>query len=257
MSRFTTKLFVVALTAGTLAIAAQANAGCHGGGGGYRGGYRAPHYPTYRAPSYPRQVQTLPAQPQPQPQFQPQPQQQVQTQQPGVTGQQPQAPAQNGLAALGGTQQQQAPAAGNQQTAEMTALQVLAGMGGNQAATQPTQTQPAQTQQPQQTQPQAAPQQAQTPAAQPTNERVGTWVAKVGSEATVRLDLRADGSFTWTATRGGKTSDFQGQYSLQGNTLTLIRADKQSLAGQLSGAGNSFSFKLNGAQDNGLNFARA
>ena len=241
MTRLTTKLFVVALSSAALAFASTADAGGCSSGGGY-GGYRAPRYPTYR----PRVIQSAPQPPiQQQPQqfqapAQQQPQQfQGQTQQPRVLGQQ-QTPAQQGLGALGNTQQQ--PQANNQQSAEMTALQALAAMGGNQA-----QPQPAPQQQPQ-TAPQARPQQA--------NGNVGTWVAKVGTEATVRLDLRADGSFTWTATRNGKTSNFAGQYNIGGGKLTLTRSDNQKLDGSMTANANGFNFKLSGANDAGLNFAR-
>ena len=89
-----------------------------------------------------------------------------------------------------------------------------------------------------------------------TNPNVGTWVAKVGTEATVQLDLRADGSFTWTATRNGKTSNFAGQYDINGGKLTLTRSDNQELAGNMTRNANGFNFKLSGAKDAGLNFAR-
>ncbi len=239
MTRITSKLFVVALTAATLAIAGTADAGgCSSGGGfggygGGYGGYRAPSFPSYRTVrstpirSAPRVIESRPAQPQ----FQPR--QQITQAQPQQQPQQTQAPAQTGLNALGGTQQ--APAAGNGQTAEQSALQLLGAMGG--------------TAQPQTQQPQAQ--------AQPTNSNVGTWVAKVGDQATVRLELRADNTFTWTATRNGKTSNFSGNYSTQGGKLTLTRSDNQSLAGAMTINANGFNFKLDGAKDNGLTFARA
>ena len=244
MTRLTTKLFVVALSAVSLTVAATAAAGGCSSGGGY-GGSRGARYPVVR-PRVIRTPQTSPFLPAQQPQqFQPPVQQQVQQQQqPRVLGQQPQAPAQTGLNALGNTQQ---PAANNQQSAEMTALQALAAMGGNQAQTQPAA-------QPQAEQPAQQPQASTQP--QQAAGNVGTWVAKVGDQATVRLDLRADGSFTWTATRNGKTSNFAGQYAINGGKLTLTRSDNQSLAGSMTVNANGFNFKLNGATDNGLNFAR-
>jgi len=148
---------------------------------------------------------------------------------------------------MGGTQQNSATS--NPQDAQQTALQVLAGMGGNDAQTQPA-AQPSQTRN-------AQPQTSRTQPAAPSNSRVGTWVAKVGAEATVRLNLRADGSFTWTATRNGKTSDFQGQYRVDGGTLTLVRSDDKKLAGTITDKSNGFNFKLNGAKDSGLDFSRA
>ena len=146
----------------------------------------------------------------------------------------------------------------------MTALQALGGMnlGGGQVRQASRQrTQPQQQAQPQAQpqQPQAQPQQPQasTQPAQPTSGRVGSWVAQLGNQATVRLELRADGSFTWTATRNGKTSTFSGNYNLSGNAMTLTRNDNQSLAGTLTDSNNGFNFKLNGANDSGLTFARA
>ena len=72
----------------------------------------------------------------------------------------------------------------------------------------------------------------------------------------MKLDLRADGSFTWTATRSGKTSNFAGQYTMQGGKLTLTRNDSQKLAGDMTINSGGFNYKLEGAKDAGLNFAR-
>jgi hypothetical protein len=38
--------------------------------------------------------------------------------------------------------------------------------------------------------------------------------------------------------------------------LTLTRGDNQSLAGDMTVSSNGFNFKLDGANDTGLNFAR-
>ena len=43
---------------------------------------------------------------------------------------------------------------------------------------------------------------------------------------------------------------------MQAGKLTLTRSDNQSLAGDLTNMANGFNFKLNGAKDSGLNFAR-
>ncbi len=127
----------------------------------------------------------------------------------------------------------------------MSALQLLAGMSAEQ--TQP--------QQP------AASAQSATPqvqASRPKTGRVGTWVAKLPNGTIVRLDLRADGSFVWTASAKGKTSNFSGSYNVNGGSLTLIRSnDNQQLAGSLTDNAGGFNFKLSGAKDSGLNFARS
>jgi uncharacterized protein (TIGR03066 family) len=88
---------------------------------------------------------------------------------------------------------------------------------------------------------------------------IGNWTAVVTSDTTVRLDIRADGSFTWTANSKGKQSSFQGTYTLGNQQLTLIReSDKQKLDGSMTVNGNSeFIFRLTGAQDAGLKFVRS
>ncbi len=93
----------------------------------------------------------------------------------------------------------------------------------------------------------------------PSAGHVGRWKATLGNGATVELTLQADGSFSWVATSSGKTSSFQGNYSVEGGALTLVRSsDNQKLAGSLSGtAGGGMNFKLNGAKDAGLNFSRS
>lgn len=129
----------------------------------------------------------------------------------------------------------QAPAAAAD--ASMTALQILAGMSTPEGA-------PAQTT-------------SIAPAQAATDPRVGTWVAKLGNGAVIRLDLRADGSFVWTATQEGKTNSFEGSYAFGSETLTLARSsDNQKLGGKLTLAANGFNFKLDGSSDSGLDFVR-
>lgn len=90
-----------------------------------------------------------------------------------------------------------------------------------------------------------------------TAKHVGTWTATVGSDATVQLSLQADGSFQWVASKGGKQSRFDGQFTISDGTLTLARSsDNQKLSGSMSFNGQGFNFKLNGAKDAGLNFTQ-
>lgn len=164
----------------------------------------------------------------------------------GATAQQ-QAPVQQSVPAQNVAPQQatppqtaqapatQAPAA--TADASMTALEILAGMSAPHAA-------PAQTT-------------SIAPASSAIDSRVGTWVAKLGNGASIRLELRADGSFLWTATQDGKTSSFQGSYAFGGDSLTLARSnDDQKLAGKLTSVANGFNFKLDGSSDSGLDFVR-
>jgi hypothetical protein len=88
---------------------------------------------------------------------------------------------------------------------------------------------------------------------------VGSWTARLSNGAQVRLDLQAEGRFNWVATnKSGQTSTFQGSYTFGNGSLTLVRSsDNQKLSGTVTLAGNqSFIFKLSGAKDNGLSFAR-
>ena len=88
---------------------------------------------------------------------------------------------------------------------------------------------------------------------------MGSWIATLSNGAQVRLTLQADGRFNWVATnKSGQTSTFQGAYTFGNGSLTLVRSnDNQKLSGSVTLAGNqSFTFKLSGAKDNGLNFVR-
>jgi hypothetical protein len=152
---------------------------------------------------------------------------QTQPGQPGIVPQQP----------LTGVTGQQAPAAGAPAVnAQMTALQLLADFAGESQAP-------------------AAPAEAEQGLG---FNRVGIWTATVSNGAVVQLNLQADSSFVWLASVNGKQSTFQGTYTMDGESLTLTRAnDNQRLAGSMSITGeNAFTFKLNGTQDAGLSFAR-
>ncbi len=228
MTRFTRTMLIAGITlATTLASVANLQAGCGGGGGGYRR-----HYPTYSRPSYYKPAYR----PQPQPVYQPAPQPQPGFQQPAIQQPAPQIqPAAPVAPQPAPVAQPQAPAAGDD--AQMTALQALAGMTG-------------------QSQPQASviPSQPQTPGV------AGTWTARLGNGAIVQLTLQADGSFNWSATnKTGQVSSFQGSYTMAGGSLTLIRSEgNRKLAGTMTQTGgNAFNFKLAGANDNGLDFVRS
>ncbi len=86
---------------------------------------------------------------------------------------------------------------------------------------------------------------------------VGIWSVTLPGNQSVTLELGADGNFKWTATKDGKSSNFDGQFRLEGERLTLVRSqDLQQMAGNWSGADGNFTFKLDGATNSGLAFAR-
>jgi len=87
---------------------------------------------------------------------------------------------------------------------------------------------------------------------------VGLWQAKLPNSASVELELRADGTFRWVATSGGKTSSFDGSYTLGTGRLRLQRSNDN---GQLDGAWTANGtdanrFQVAGANDSGLEFVK-
>lgn len=235
-----TLMLAAVATLGALAVAQDAQAGCHGSrrgyGGGYRGGYVRRSVPSYNyAPRHrsPRPVHTVRMPPAPQPQ-QPFALQQPGTPQQQQTAQQQQQITQSQPAA---PQQQTTPAPTQTGNAQLSALQALGGFA-------PPQTAPTQ----------PAPVQNQTPG------YVGTWTAELGNGSTVRMTLQADGNFNWTATnKAGSTSSFSGQFTVGNGSLALIRGnDSQRLEGSMTTNGqNAFSFKVAGNNAAGINFSRA
>ena len=99
---------------------------------------------------------------------------------------------------------------------------------------------------------QASAPQAQSPQ---TSSPTGNFTAQVSGGATVRLSLNQDGTFAWSAAKDGKTSNFQGNYSLNGSSLTLLRSDKQKLEGTLTPKAGGFNLRLAGQQGGELSFA--
>lgn len=95
------------------------------------------------------------------------------------------------------------------------------------------------------------------PAGQPMH--IGQWSASLQNGSKVQLTLQPNGSFTWVATSGEKVSSFEGSYTVSNGSLTLVRSsDNQKLIGSITPSGSSsFTFKLTGAKDAGLNFSRS
>jgi hypothetical protein len=75
--------------------------------------------------------------------------------------------------------------------------------------------------------------------------------------ATIRLQLNNDGSFNWTvATKDGKTSNFQGSYSVNGQLLTLARTDSRKLEASLTPTASGFALRMIGQNASTLSFVR-
>lgn len=75
--------------------------------------------------------------------------------------------------------------------------------------------------------------------------------------ATIRLQLNADGSFNWIVlTKDGKTSNFQGSYTINSGLLTLARTDSRKLEASVTPTAGGFSLKLVGQNATPLSFVR-
>lgn len=92
------------------------------------------------------------------------------------------------------------------------------------------------------------------------NSIVGNWHFARGDGSNFGLNLTGDSKFTWTYTgKGQPPQSFQGDYTLEGNTLALERAGGGSMVAQITNSnGSSFNFKMVGAppEDAGLTFTR-
>ena len=132
-------------------------------------------------------------------------------------------------------------------TSEQSALQMLASLAV------PTENQASSA-----SMPQFSPADNGSPATDRAPAYIGTWTATLPNEASIQLQLNQDGQFNWTATQNGKASTFAGEFTVVDGRLILVRAgDRQELKGGWAVSGqNAFNFKLDGAQDGGLNFQR-
>ncbi|MGB7347068.1 MAG: hypothetical protein WBD20_22785 [Pirellulaceae bacterium] len=136
-----------------------------------------------------------------------------------------------------------------QQTAQQSALQALVSRN---TTTATSAAQPAE---------EATPSIPEFTAASSTTaiaSHVGTWKVTLPGNQSVELSLDADSKFIWTATKDGKTSEFDGQYRLDDGRLTLVRStDLQQMTGDWTAKDTGFTFKLDGAKTGGLNFNRS
>ncbi|MFG0265622.1 MAG: hypothetical protein ACF8AM_10795 [Rhodopirellula sp. JB055] len=188
---------------------------------------------------------------------------------------QQQAPVQQQVAVQQQTQTQPAtqaaPSTQPAASAEASALAMLASI--NQRTTTPTQasgttqtTTPAQSSAPA-TQPANTLSQIPTfgsassasSVSSPAQPHVGSWNVSLPGEQSVSLELNSDGSFVWVASKSGSTSQFSGQYRLDGGSLTLVRSqDLQKMEGTWTPSQNGgFVFRVGGGTNGGLNFTRS
>ena len=98
--------------------------------------------------------------------------------------------------------------------------------------------------------------QASSQSAQPSV--TGNYSASLQSlGATVRLSLNADGSFAWiVTTKDGKSSTFQGSFTVNNGRLTLARTDNTKMEASLTPTANGFSLKMVGQNASALSFVR-
>jgi hypothetical protein len=131
--------------------------------------------------------------------------------------------------------QAQAQAQTSQQNAQTMALEALSGLDSTEAVQTSTQ--------------------AATPA-QPG--LTGDYSASLQSlGATIRLSLNTDGSFAWVVTtKDGKTSNFQGRFTVNGGSLTLARTDNTKLEASVTPTTTGFSLKMVGQNATPLSFVR-
>ena len=246
MKRFASTIITIIVVAHVLPMNAMA---CGGVGGGYRGpsrsfyGPSAPIYrsaPVYRQPLVPQPILRQPAvrtiSTQPQIRIAPTQRVQIAAMQPTQARTQPTQVRSSQPASQGTTPTQPSAAPQPSNSNVNSALAMLAGQQAPQSQTS------------------NAPQTANV---NETAKHVGMWTADVNGSTTIRLSLQGDGSFNWVATRDGKESRFDGQFTIADGTLTLARAsDNQKLTGSMTFSENGFNFKLNGAKDSGLNFTQ-
>ncbi|WP_442507789.1 hypothetical protein SH528x_006723 [Novipirellula sp. SH528] len=145
--------------------------------------------------------------------------------------------------------QQASPPTSQPQSAEASALQMLASISS-----------PAESQTEESSAVEALSQVPEFTAASSTTAgtHVGNWKVNLPGNQSVELTLADDGNFSWTATKDRKSNSFSGQYRLENGQLTLVRSnDLQQMSGQWTGSEGNFTFKLEGATNGGLNFQRS
>lgn len=93
-----------------------------------------------------------------------------------------------------------------------------------------------------------------------TKDLVGTWTSNRGENGTVVLNLRDDGNFSWTFTRGEQKNDLAGTYQLDERGLLVLTTDDSQMVGKVKlPAAKKMSFVLEGGPegDPGISFDQA
>jgi hypothetical protein len=99
-----------------------------------------------------------------------------------------------------------------------------------------------------------------TPPAVAPDELVGTWTAAGQEAEKFHMDLRNDGTFSWSFSHGAANEEVQGVYSLEGNVLAMEPDSGGVLLAELTSKGkDDLKFQMIGAlaDDPGLHFQRA
>lgn len=89
---------------------------------------------------------------------------------------------------------------------------------------------------------------------------VGTWTSNRGEKGTVILNLRENGSFEWTFTRGEQTSRLTGTYEIDGRGLLVLSSEDSQMVGRVAlPSDKKMTFVLEGGPegDPGLSFELA
>lgn len=86
----------------------------------------------------------------------------------------------------------------------------------------------------------------------------GNYQASNGSNGSIQLNLRDDGTFMWNVKQGDTPREFSGKYTLEGKTLALEFQDGGGMVGTVEPKGDGFHFAVidGPPNDPGLDFAR-
>lgn len=161
------------------------------------------------------------------------------------------APAQQNVSRPSVAQSQRPTAPAATANSEASALQMLASLSGNAGSTQSAPVT-------QSSIPEFGQLASATQATADTPAHVGTWSVSLPGDQSVSLTLNDDNTFTWSATKGGSTKSFNGQYRLSNNRLSLVRAsDLQQMQGDWTSSANGFVFKVDGDTTGALSFTRS
>ncbi len=99
----------------------------------------------------------------------------------------------------------------------------------------------------------------QAPPPVPAEKLVGTWISDRAEQGKVTLKMDADGKFTWSFDREGKTNELSGSFSIDERGLLVLEAEDSQMVGEIKlPEDNKLNFVLAGGPqgDPGLNFEK-